>query len=147
MGRQGLATVSRIFPARVLPGPCECPRQESCSGLASVFGKEPCRGLVGILGKEPCSCLVFWSSSRICRLSFFTKICMPPCRHFSSLGSNAVDGVGTIRLKGRCDVGAGRAAPARLLPGLCRLPRQGSYRGKANLIALSSAPLVGALLW
>src|SRR3954463_8840303 len=59
---QGIVAVLHIFPARVLPGPCERPRQEACRGLAAVFGKGPCRGLVGILGKEPCGRLVFWFS-------------------------------------------------------------------------------------
>ena len=58
-----------------------------------------------------------------------TKICMPPWRCLPSLGSNVVDGVGTLGLKGgalcwrwascpgKALAGAAEAAPARVLPG------------------------------
>ena len=129
MGRQGLAAVLLIFLARVLSGPCEHPRQESCQGNARYLGKEPCRGLGGILGKGACDCLVFWSSSSLVGSFVFTKICMSPWRCLLSLGSNMVDGVGTLGLKGgalcwrwascpgKALAGAAEAAPARVLPG------------------------------
>ena len=53
--RQGLVALLRIFPARVLSGPCERPRQEACWGLAGALGERlagalrpsSARGLVG----------------------------------------------------------------------------------------------------
>src|SRR4051812_9569419 len=39
------------------------------------------------------------------------------------------DGVRTLRLKGGGLAGVGQVAPARVLPGLCRPPLQGSCRG------------------
>ena len=70
----------------------------------------------------------------------FTKIYMPPRRRLPSLGPN-VDGVGTLRLKGGGLAGVGQVAPVRFLPGLRRLPRQGSCRGKAHLVPSLLAPL------
>ena len=59
----------------------------------------------------------------------FMKICIPPWRCLPSLGSNVVDGIGTLGLKGgvlcwrwasfpgKALAGAAEAAPARVLPG------------------------------
>ena len=69
-------------------------------GPRGYLRQEPCRGHMGILDKEPRCCLVLLFLSRPRRPFVFTKICMPPWRRLSSLGSNVVDGVGTLRLKG-----------------------------------------------
>ena len=101
---KGLAVALRAPSARVLLGPRGYLRQE------------PCWGLMGIFGKERCCCLVSWFLSRPRRPFVFKKISMPAWRRLPSLGSDVVDGVGTLRLKGGSLVGVGHVAPVRLLP-------------------------------
>ena len=81
-----------------------------------------------------------------CMFLVFTKICMPPCRRLPNLGSNVVDGVGTLRLKGGGLAGVGEVASARLFPGLRRLPWQDSCRGKPTLSLCSSHLWLGDAL-
>ena len=61
------------------------------------------------------------------------------CHHrgaFPSPGPMSMMALGTVGSRVACSVGVGRAVPARILPGLLRLPRQGSCRG--NLLRPSA---------
>ena len=70
---------------------------------------------------------------------------MPPCRRSRALVLTFVDGIITLRLKGAGLAGVGQVAPARLLPGLCRPPRQGScWRNPPCPFALYASGLSAA---
>ena len=108
--------------------PRRCPRQAPCRAIAVVPGKDLAGGLVDFLGTDLAEDRRLLVLIRSCVLMIFTKICMPPWRCLPSLGSNVVDGVGTLGLKsgapcrrwascpGKTLVGAVEAAPARVLP-------------------------------
>ena len=116
---KGLAAASWASPARVLPGGSHgYPRQGSCRG----------------------------SSSSDSHLVLYVLGLHKDRRRFPSFGSNVVEGVGTLRLKGGSPAGVGQVAPARFLPGLWRPPRQGPCRGSSpRPSALRVSGL--ALLW
>ena len=132
-----------------MPRSCVYSKQESCRGLVSAlskrlagasgvsFGKEPCWGLVGILGKEPRGCLVFWSSSGlVCHHAGTSRALVPTLSMVLELSGSRVDAMlalGELPRQGSCRGCVGR-------------PGKG-LAGEAHLVASSSAPLVGALLW
>ena len=114
----GLVVAPRTSSARALPGP----RQGSCHDTVVVPGKDLVEGLVDSLGKG-------LAKDHRLLILVFTKICMPPQRRLPSSGSNVVEGVGTLRVKGGSPIGTGQVAPARFLSGLRKPPRQGPCRG------------------
>ena len=54
---------------------------------------------------------------RSCVFMIFTMICMPPWRRLPSLGSNVVDGIGTLGLKGGALCWRWASCPGKVLAG------------------------------
>ena len=135
---EGLTAAPRMSSARALPGT----RQGSCRGVVGVPVKGLAGGSRGYLRQGSCR----GSSSSDSHLVLYVLGLHKDRRRFLSFGSNVVEGVGTLRLKGGSPAGIGQVAPARFLPGLWRPPRQGPCRGSSPCpSALHVSGL--ALLW
>ena len=134
-----LDAAPRMSLARALLGP----RQGACRGVVGVPGK-------GVAGGEsrgyPRQGSCRGSSSSDSHLVLYVLGLHKDRRRFPSFGSNVVEGVRTLRLKGGSPAGVGQVAPARFLLGLWRPPRQGPCRGiSPRPSALCVSDL--ALLW
>ena len=106
-------------PARVLPWRTVVPGK----GLAGGLVADPCRG----------------SSSSNPHLILNMSSQRSACHHrgaFPSPGPTLMTALGAVGSRVARSVGVGQAAPARVLPGLLRLPLQGSCRG--NLLRPSA---------
>ena len=133
----GMAVEPWLGPGR---GPADAPGK----GLAGVFRTSLARILPGVFGRpRQGSCRGSLSSGSYLDLQAFGlhKDLHATTQAPLILGLDAVDGVRVLRLKGGGLAGVGQVAPARLLPGLCRPPRQGCCRGKPVL------PLRSSCLW
>ena len=104
------------WPDKGLAVACCLPRQGSCRGSCGSPRQGSCRGS---LSSNP-HLILNMSSQR------------SACHHrgaFPSPGPTWMMALGTVGSRVARSVGVGRAAPARVLPGLLRLPQQGSCRG------------------
>ena len=111
------------WPGKGLAVACCRPRQGPCRGSGGLPRQGSCRG----------------SSSSNPHLILNMSSQRSACHHrgaFPSPGPTWMMALGTVGSRVARSVGVGRAAPARVLPGLLRLPRQGSCRG--NLLRPSA---------
>ena len=121
-----LASLARALPggpARVLPWRAVVPRQGPCRGSGGLPRQGSCRE----------------SSSSDPHLILNMSSQRSACHHrgaFPSPGPTWMMALGAVGSRVARSVGVGRAAPARVLPGLLRLPRQGSRWG--NLLRPSA---------